>query len=45
MLCESWLTEAKEKLYNIEGYVLHTSNRANKRIGGGVAIDAFPETV
>ena len=44
MLTESWLTEAKEHLYTIDGYTSHTSNRA-KRTGGGVAIyvsDRYP---
>lgn len=38
MLTESWLTDAKETLYNIEGFCLHTCNRAGKRAGGGVAV-------
>ena len=37
-LTESWLTEAKETLYNIDGFQLHTCNRASKRTGGGVAV-------
>ena len=37
VLTESWLTSAKERLYNIEGFSLFTSNRKG-RLGGGVAI-------
>jgi hypothetical protein len=39
-LTESWLTSDKERLYNIDGFKLHTCHRANKRTGGGVAVYA-----
>ena len=37
LLCETWLTDKTEKLLNLQGYKIHTSNRINK-IGGGVCI-------
>lgn len=40
MLTETWFTVDKECLYNLDGFCLHTCNRANRRSGGGVAIYA-----
>jgi hypothetical protein len=37
MLSETWLTDSKENLYKLDGFKLHTCNRGNKRMGGGVA--------
>ena len=46
VLTESWLTAAKEKLYNIDGFSLYACNRKG-RIGGGVAVfvrNTYPVT-
>ena len=37
LLCETWLTNKTEKLLNLQGYKIYTSNRVDK-IGGGVCI-------
>ena len=42
LLTESWLTKAKEKLYEIEDFNIHYTHRVNRK-GGGVAIYARNE--
>ena len=37
LLCETWLTNKTEKLLNLQGYKIYTSNRVDK-IRGGVCI-------
>ena len=37
-LTESWLNDAKEKLYRLDGFSLYTCHRGSNRSGGGVAI-------
>lgn len=36
-LCETWLTPANDKLYNIDGYTMLSSVRSHKK-GGGVSL-------